>query len=196
MENCNCKKDGWSNVNKVNVDIVYLKSYAAEKKLEYIHDGDSGFDLRAGFNFQEGNWYINPGEVKVIQTGIRVAIPKGYEMQVRTRSGSPLKEGFFVINSPGTVDCITKNTILKTSIGNKTLEELMKNDAPRCISYNEKTKEFEEDEILKIWSVGEKDGLKFEMEDGSWFECTKNQLILTINGWKYACDLTIEDELI
>jgi len=40
----------------------------------------------------------------VVKTGVKVAVPLGFEMQVRTRSGSPLKSDFFVANSPGTVD--------------------------------------------------------------------------------------------
>jgi len=47
---------------------------------------------------------IQPGEVVLINTGIRVSIPKGYELQVRSRSGLAFKEHIFVLNAPGTVD--------------------------------------------------------------------------------------------
>ncbi len=74
-------------------------------KLKYAKDGDSGFDLRAA-NTPSGaeSWVIPPRTAEVVTTGIKVAVPEGYEMQVRTRSGSPLKSNFFVANSPGTVD--------------------------------------------------------------------------------------------
>ena len=90
----------------VDVKIIYTENYNGgenNSKLEYAKDGDSGFDLRAETN-EAGGYQIAPKGTIVIPVGIRVAVPKGLEMQVRTRSGSPLKVGFFVANSPGTVD--------------------------------------------------------------------------------------------
>ena len=48
---------------------------------------------------------INPGETKLIPTGIKVAIPRGYELQVRPKSGRALKTKLRVANTPGTIDC-------------------------------------------------------------------------------------------
>ena len=73
---------------------------------EYQHEGDSGFDLRAVEDVD-----IPPKEVRLISTGIKVAIPKGYEIQVRSRSGLAAKKQVFVLNSPGTVDAPYRNTI-------------------------------------------------------------------------------------
>lgn len=83
---------------KVPVRIVYMDNFKGEK-MKYQYQGDSGFDLRAAVRE-----YIMPKSSAVIPTGIKVAVPLGLELQVRTRSGSPLKRGFFVANSPGTVD--------------------------------------------------------------------------------------------
>ncbi len=47
---------------------------------------------------------LSPGESKLIPTGLKLAIPKGYEIQVRSRSGLALKHGVIVLNSPGTID--------------------------------------------------------------------------------------------
>jgi dUTP pyrophosphatase len=47
---------------------------------------------------------IEPGEVKVVPTGIRIAIPAGFELQVRPRSGMSIKYPNYIANSPGTVD--------------------------------------------------------------------------------------------
>jgi dUTP pyrophosphatase len=47
---------------------------------------------------------IPPGEWKLIPTGIAIALPKGYEAQVRPRSGLALKQGISILNTPGTVD--------------------------------------------------------------------------------------------
>ena len=86
----------------IEIDVIYLDNYVG-KKLEYAKEGDSGFDLRAASS-ESGVWEIPPNKVKVIPTGIKTAIPRGFELQVRTRSGSPLKSNFFVANSPGTLD--------------------------------------------------------------------------------------------
>ena len=53
-------------------------------------------------NIQLINLY--PGERALISTGIRMKIPKGYELQIRSRSGLTLKQGLIVLNSPGTID--------------------------------------------------------------------------------------------
>ena len=47
---------------------------------------------------------INPGKIAMVSTGIAVAIPKNYEIQIRPRSGLAAKKGISVLNTPGTVD--------------------------------------------------------------------------------------------
>lgn len=47
---------------------------------------------------------LNPGEQKLVGTGIKIALPDGYECQVRPRSGLAVKHGITVLNSPGTID--------------------------------------------------------------------------------------------
>ncbi len=64
-------------------------------------DGSSGFDL---FACVEEEVIIKPGQWKLIPTGISLEIPKGFEAQVRPRSGLALKNGITVLNSPGTID--------------------------------------------------------------------------------------------
>lgn len=63
--------------------------------------GSSGFDLMAAL---EDAISILPGARALVPTGIRVAVPEGYEWQVRPRSGMAAKQGLTVLNSPGTVD--------------------------------------------------------------------------------------------
>lgn len=59
-------------------------------------------DLRACLASPET---LEPGERRLIPTGIRIALPEGYEAQIRPRSGLALKKGITVLNSPGTIDC-------------------------------------------------------------------------------------------
>ena len=47
---------------------------------------------------------VGPGEVRLIPTGLKLAVPRGYEVQVRPRSGLALKHGVTVLNAPGTID--------------------------------------------------------------------------------------------
>jgi len=67
----------------------------------YMSAGASGMDLYAAV---EGEVRLGPGEVKLIPTGIHIAVPAGFEAQVRPRSGLALKHGVTVLNAPGTVD--------------------------------------------------------------------------------------------
>ena len=67
----------------------------------YESEGSSGLDLRAAVKEEV---ILNPGEIKLIPTGLAVSIPRGYEGQIRARSGLALKYGIGVVNSPGTID--------------------------------------------------------------------------------------------
>jgi dUTP pyrophosphatase len=58
-------------------------------------------DLRADV---EGDVVLDPGEIRLIPTGLAIAIPPGYEAQIRPRSGLALKHGIGMVNSPGTID--------------------------------------------------------------------------------------------
>jgi len=61
----------------------------------------SGFDLRAAV---DGSVELAPGQRLLIPSGIAIALPPGYEAQVRPRSGLALRHGLTLLNSPGTVD--------------------------------------------------------------------------------------------
>ena len=81
----------------INVPIQRLSD---EVKLpEYAHTTDSGLDV-----FALDDYTIDPGEIKIIPTGLRVALPKGYEIQVRAKSGLSARTHMRVANGIGTVD--------------------------------------------------------------------------------------------
>ena len=67
----------------------------------YATELSAGMDLRA--NIDE-SITLNPMERRIIPTGLYIALPPGYEAQVRPRSGLALKHGITVLNSPGTID--------------------------------------------------------------------------------------------
>lgn len=65
-------------------------------------EGSAGYDLYA--YLPDGLVTIAPGERKLIPTGVAIALPDGFEAQIRPRSGLALKHGITVLNSPGTID--------------------------------------------------------------------------------------------
>jgi dUTP pyrophosphatase len=67
----------------------------------YATPGDAGMDLYAAVEIEVT---LQPGERALISTGLKVAIPHGYEAQVRPRSGLALRHGITMVNSPGTID--------------------------------------------------------------------------------------------
>ncbi|MGA3085494.1 MAG: dUTP diphosphatase [Thermodesulfobacteriota bacterium] len=68
---------------------------------EYMSPGSSGLDLPASI---ENELTLSPGEIRLIPTGLALAIPIGFEGQIRPRSGLALKHGISLINTPGTID--------------------------------------------------------------------------------------------
>ena len=87
------EKSGMSSeiyVERINEDAV-LPSYA--------HDGDAGMDL-----YSTEDVLLAPGEIKLIHTGLKFAIPVGYEVQIRPRSGLSLNTPLRIPNAPGTID--------------------------------------------------------------------------------------------
>ena len=82
----------------INVLLINRSNNPSPK---YAEDGDAGMDLRA---YIESPVIIQPMERALIPTGLYIALPNGYEAQVRPRSGLALKHGITVLNTPGTVD--------------------------------------------------------------------------------------------
>lgn len=71
---------------------------------KYETENSAGMDLRACFSNGENGEIIERGERLLIKTGIFLEVPKGYEVQIRPRSGLAFKFGVTVVNSPGTID--------------------------------------------------------------------------------------------
>ena len=68
----------------------------------YSSEQAAGADVRAHLKQEV---VLQPGSTFLVPTGLRFAIPEGYEIQVRPRSGLAFKHGITVLNSPGTIDC-------------------------------------------------------------------------------------------
>jgi len=79
--------------------VLFRKTDPAARLPEYAHPGDAGMDVRSVETV-----VIAPGARALVRTGLVMALPPGYEAQVRSRSGLALKHGVAVLNSPGTID--------------------------------------------------------------------------------------------
>ena len=66
---------------------------------KYAKHGDAGMDVYA-----RESVILSPGEHKLVGTGLSLAVPYGFELQVRPRSGLAYKHGISIVNAPGTVD--------------------------------------------------------------------------------------------
>lgn len=82
---------------KILIPIEYCRD--AAKMPTYAHLTDAGMDI-----YLTEDVTIHPGETKLIPTGIKVALPLGYELQVRPKSGRSLKSKLRIANAPGTID--------------------------------------------------------------------------------------------
>ena len=81
---------------------ILIKRLSKEISLpKYETSGSSGMDLAANI---DANINIDPGKTAIIPTGLALSIPKGFEVQIRPRSGLAAKQKISVLNTPGTID--------------------------------------------------------------------------------------------
>ena len=88
-------------MERIRIHIKRLKNDHPLPLPPYMTEGSSGMDLFASL---EQDVTLEPGERKLIATGIAIAVPEGFEGQVRPRSGLALRNGIGVVNGPGTID--------------------------------------------------------------------------------------------
>jgi len=111
-------------INFKNLEMTILKI----KKLEnsqglalpkYETNGSAGMDLIASI---DEDIIIKSGEIKLIKTGIAIALERGFEAQIRPRSGLALKNGITVLNTPGTIDSDYRGEICVILINHSKLD--------------------------------------------------------------------------
>ena len=94
-------------MGNVSVSITRDERARAFPLPDYATPASAGVDLRA-----VEKRVLQPGERTLVPTGIRIALPVGYEAQVRPRSGLALKHGIILPNSPGTIDADYRGEIM------------------------------------------------------------------------------------
>ena len=105
-------------IKKTNKEVITPK---------YKTDGSSGVDLSA---FLDKEVVIKPNSSELITTGLQVAIPEEFEIQIRPRSGLAAKESIGVLNSPGTIDSDCRGE-LKIILFNHGKEDFIINNGDR-----------------------------------------------------------------
>ena len=106
-------------IKVVNIGHQQLPAYATSQS--------AGMDLRANIDEQI---VLKPFERRLIPTGLHIALPVGFEAQIRPRSGLALKHGITVLNSPGTVDADYRGEVMVLLV-NLSQEEFIINDGER-----------------------------------------------------------------
>jgi dUTP pyrophosphatase len=81
--------------------VVQVRNRSGQALPEYATLGSAGLDIRACL---EAPIVLEPGARKLVPSGLYVALPEGFELQVRPRSGLALRYGVTVLNAPGTID--------------------------------------------------------------------------------------------
>lgn len=118
-------------MNKLEVTIQKISPDA--KVPAYAHEGDAGVDL-----YSTVDKVLQPGERALIPTGLKMAIPHGYEGQVRPKSGLALKYGLTVLNTPGTVDAPYRGEVgvILINLDPKTSYEVKKGEKVAQMVFN------------------------------------------------------------
>ena len=88
-------------MEEIKVEVAHIAGSEDMPLPKYMTERASGMDLSAAV---KEDMVLKPGEIKLVSTGVQIAIPSGYEGQVRPRSGLALKHGISIVNSPGTID--------------------------------------------------------------------------------------------
>ena len=108
-------------MEKISVSIKRLKNYQGLPLPEIQTNFSAGVDLLAAVS---NTLVIKPSQRKIVPTGISIALPEGYEAQVRPRSGLAIKNGISVLNTPGTIDSDYRGEIgvILINFGNNTFK--------------------------------------------------------------------------
>lgn len=110
---------------KIQVQVINKSENALP---DYETAGAAGLDIRAYIPVQ---YHLMPGERILVPTGLYVAIPEGYELQIRSKSGIAHKQGVIVLNQPGTIDSDYRGEIKALLINTSKHETFTINDGDR-----------------------------------------------------------------
>ena len=143
-------------MDKIEVKVKVLEHGKGLPLPKYQTELSSGMDMYAAV---KENFVLKKGEVEAIPTGLIFSIPKGYEIQIRPRSGLALKHGITCLNTPGTIDADYRGEI-KVILANLGKEDFVIKRGMRiaqavlCPVYQARLKEVEEIDSTERGSGG------------------------------------------
>lgn len=110
-------------VRTVEIELVPLPHFEGLELPKYETEGSAGMDVRAAVP-EDAPLTLAPGARALVPTGLTMAIPLGYEVQVRPRSGLAYKHGITCLNTPGTIDSDYRGElkVLLVNLGNQAFE--------------------------------------------------------------------------
>lgn len=134
----------------IKVKIKKIRDNAVIPK--YAHKGDAGVDL-----YSAEDYILKPGERVLVSTGIKIAVPQGYEAQVRPKSGLALNHGISIVNTPGTIDSGYRGEvgIIAINLGKENFKIEKGKKIAQMVFNKVEEAEFEESEELDNTTRGE-----------------------------------------
>src|SRR5512136_1979087 len=148
-------------MEEISIPIQILSGYTDISLPQYMTEHAAGMDIYAAVETEET---ILPGQRKMIPTGIAIALPAGYEAEIRPRSGLAIKNGVTLVNSPGTIDADYRGEIGIVMINH--------GDAPFVVRRGDRIAQMVVHRVCRVsWNVSE--NLEFTSRGEGGFGHTK-----------------------
>ena len=155
-----------------------------------------GSKQSAGYDFYSKETIdIQPSKSYLFWSDVKAYMLPGEVLELYVRSSVGIKKGLVLANTVGIVDCVPAGTMIKTEDGEIEVEKLL-DEEKIILSYNEETKEIENDELKDIFTVDYDELIQIETEEGDIVEIPENKEIYTERGWIKAKELNINDTIL
>ena len=155
-----------------------------------------GSEKSAGYDFYSKETVtILPGKSHLFWSDIKAYMLPGEVLEMYVRSSIGIKKDLILKNLVGIIDCVPAGTMIKTKDGEIEVEKLL-NEDKIILSYNENTKEIEEDELKDIFTVEYNNLIELETEEGDIVEIPETKEIFTERGWIMCKNLNINDKIL
>lgn len=182
-------------VNTENIKICFVKTHEdarlPERNNKEPMTGDTGYDVYA-----VEDALIPANGTANVPIGLDIGfITPGYWIRVESRSGMFFKYGITTFG--GVIDnCVPKGTKIYTKNGQINVEDIFEGNCNHIFSFNEETREIENDIIKDIWIVPNLKLTEIILEDGSSIKIPETKKIFTKRGWIEIKNLQDSDEII
>lgn len=155
-----------------------------------------GSKKSAGYDFHSKDTVvIQPGDSHLFWTDVKAYMLSDEVLEMYVRSSIGINKDLILKNVVGIIDCVPAGTMIKTKDGEIEVEKLL-NEDKIILSYNENTKEIEEDELKDIFTVEYNNLIQLETEEGDIVEIPETKEVYTERGWIVCKNLNIDDKIL